>query len=43
MYITNYTGEIQLPYTAELLVWLQKTYPHSRYIAKEKQNDTREI
>jgi hypothetical protein len=43
MIITNYTGEIQLPYTAELLVWLQQTYPNSRYIAKEKQNDARQI
>lgn len=43
MYITNYTGEIQLPYTAELLEWLQQNYPRSRYTVKEKQNDTREI
>jgi len=43
MYITNYTGEIQLPYQQFCCVWLQQTYPHSRYIAKEKQNDARQI
>jgi hypothetical protein len=35
MIITNYTGEIQLPYDAELLVWLQQTYPNSKYTVKE--------
>jgi hypothetical protein len=38
MYITNYTGEIQLPYTTELLEWLQETYPYSHYTVKEKPN-----
>ena len=36
MYITNYTGEIQFPYDAELLTWLQQRYPYSHYTVKEK-------
>lgn len=35
MIITNYTGEIQLPYDADLLVWLQQNYPNSKYTVKE--------
>jgi len=38
MYIVNYTGEIRLPYDPDLLVWLQETYPYSRYTVKGNTN-----
>lgn len=31
MYITNYTGEITLPWEPGLLEWLQERYPYSKY------------
>ena len=31
MYITNYTGEIALPWEPGLLEWLQEQYPYSKY------------
>jgi hypothetical protein len=39
MYITNRYDSIRLPYDADLLVWLQQTYPYSQYVVKEKHND----
>jgi len=30
-YITNRTGNIQLPVQEGLLEWLQRTYPYSQY------------
>jgi len=30
-YIANKSGEIRLPYSAELLTWLQTRYPFSQY------------
>ena len=30
-YITNKYKSVMLPYSDELLEWLQDTYPHSKY------------
>lgn len=37
MIITNKSGDIQLPYDPDLLVWLQQTYPFSQYHLLELQ------
>jgi len=34
-YITNKFDSVRLPYTEDLLEWLQQTYPHSKYHVKE--------
>lgn len=35
--ITNKSGDIQLPYDPDLLIWLQQTYPFSKYHTQEIQ------